>query len=167
MTWVRVGDADLLECGGCEGTWLEATTFEHICADRESQAALLHQSHERRNTGDASQPVRYRPCLRCGKLMNRVNFGKISGAVVDVCRGHGTFLDRGELHQIVRFIQRGGIDRARAIEREQIVEERRRLQDLERMAGRLAPMSSSASLNESVLNESWLREFLSALLGPH
>jgi Zn-finger nucleic acid-binding protein len=167
MAWVKVGDADLLECDACEGTWLEAATFERICADRESQAALLHQSREpAATTGAATAPVRYRPCLRCGKMMNRVNFGKVSGAVVDVCKGHGTFLDRGELHQIVRFIQNGGIDRARAIEREEIVEERRRLQDVERAHARLAPMSSSSTLNDAAINGSWLREFLSALLGP-
>ena len=45
--------------------------------------------------------------------MNRVNFAKISGTVVDVCKGHGTFLDSGELHQIVTFIHEGGLERAR------------------------------------------------------
>jgi hypothetical protein len=32
---------------------------------------------------------------------------------VDVCKGHGTLLDAGELHLIVKFIQAGGLDRAR------------------------------------------------------
>lgn len=45
--------------------------------------------------------------------MNRVNFARISGTVVDVCKGHGTFLDAGELHRIVTFINGGGLDRAR------------------------------------------------------
>ena len=45
--------------------------------------------------------------------MNRVNFARISGVVVDVCKGHGTFLDPGELHAIVQFIHGGGL-RARA-----------------------------------------------------
>ena len=48
-------------------------------------------------------------------------------ALVDVCRGHGTFLDRGELHQIVAFIQGGGMDRSRQAELEEIREEQRRL----------------------------------------
>lgn len=55
--------------------------------------------------------------------MNRVNFARVSGAVVDVCKGHGTFLDRGELHQIVRFIQQGGMDRARQAERQRLADE--------------------------------------------
>ena len=32
-------------------------------------------------------------------MMNRMNFGRLSGTVVDVCSGHGTFLDAGELHR--------------------------------------------------------------------
>jgi hypothetical protein len=63
-----------------------------------------------------------------------VNFGKLSGAVIDVCRGHGTFLDAGELHQIVAFIQDGGLDRARTRSIEELKEEERRLKDLHRQA---------------------------------
>jgi Zn-finger nucleic acid-binding protein len=69
-------------------------------------------------------------------MMNRVNFQNLSGAVIDVCRGHGTFLDAGELHQIVTFIQDGGLDRARARRIEELREGERRLQTLERQATR-------------------------------
>jgi Zn-finger nucleic acid-binding protein len=157
MMWVRVGRADLLECGSCDGIWVEAPTFEQICADRESQAALLHP-HEPRTEAGPAPAFRYRPCPLCAKLMNRVNFGRASGAVVDVCKGHGTFLDRGELHQIARFIQSGGMDRLRAAEREQLAEDRRRLQDVERMHVRMLPDSSTATLNDAPI-----RRLLSAL----
>jgi Zn-finger nucleic acid-binding protein len=164
MSWVTVGDAELLECAGCEGTWLEADTFERLCASRESQAAVLHTSRDGVTPPAMSrQPVRYRPCLRCGKMMNRVNFGRVSGAVVDVCKGHGTFLDRGELHQIVRFIQSGGLDRARQAERDAIVEEQRRLRDLERTherVGRGAPPEGFSWKESTVLT------LLSELIGP-
>ena len=80
--------------------------------------------------------VRYRPCLRCDKMMNRVNFGTLSGAVVDVCKGHGTFLDAGELHQIVAFIQGGGLERARARRRKNCARSSARLQDAQRRAVR-------------------------------
>ena len=59
--------------------------------------------------------------------MNRLNFGRLSGAIVDVCRGHGTFLDAGELHRIVRFIQGGGLDRARQRQLDDLKDEERRL----------------------------------------
>src|SRR5688500_12739359 len=131
MAWIRLGGTELLECARCDGTWIEAATFERVCADREAQGAVLHTTGIERPARPApAAPIRYRPCPRCTKLMNRVNFGRMSGTVVDVCKGHGTFLDRGELHQIVRFIQGGGMEKMRERQREEIVEEQRRLQEL-------------------------------------
>jgi Zn-finger nucleic acid-binding protein len=133
---VKLGTTDLLECESCDGTWLEASAFERLCADRESQAGMLNYSpSDNARLATARQPpesIHYRPCPRCGKLMNRMNFARLSGTVVDVCKGHGTFLDRGELHQVVRFILEGGFDRVRRIEREELIEEQRRLSDLQR-----------------------------------
>jgi Zn-finger nucleic acid-binding protein len=153
MKWLRVGTTDLLECERCEGTWVEAAAFERVCTDRESQAAILHGSSGPSPAAAGLDHVRYRPCPRCGKLMNRVNFARSSGAVVDVCKGHGTFLDRGELHQIVRFVQSGGVDRARAAEREAIREEQRRLRDLEWEQARAMAASSSAKWNDSSVRD--------------
>jgi Zn-finger nucleic acid-binding protein len=136
MQWVKLGTTDLLECHACDGTWLEASAFERLCADRESQAGMLNQAPPLKTTSATGrkppEQIHYRPCPRCGKLMNRMNFGRLSGTVVDVCKGHGTFLDRGELHQVVRFILEGGFDRVRRIEREELIEEQRRLLELHR-----------------------------------
>ena len=126
MREVTLGDTMLLECDRCHGLWVDAVTFEHICADHAAQAAVLHQWAPA-TKADAAPEVRYRRCLACGKMMNRVNFGKLSGTVVDVCRMHGTFLDGGELHQIVAFIQQGGLDRARERRIEELKEEEERL----------------------------------------
>ena len=111
MREVVLGDAVFLECGRCHGMWVDAQTFEHICADRAAQTAVLDQYAPA--SRPASAAVQYRPCVACGKMMNRLNFGRLSGTIVDVCKGHGTFLDAGELHLIVDFIQKGGLDRAR------------------------------------------------------
>ena len=123
---VQVGDTALLECARCHAVWVDAATFEHICASQESQAAVLHQ------WGATTQPakggeIKYRKCVACGKMMNRMNFGRLSGIVVDVCKGHGTFLDAGELHAIVRFIQGGGLDRARQRQIEDLRDQEQRL----------------------------------------
>jgi Zn-finger nucleic acid-binding protein len=159
MRWVTVGATDLLECEQCDGTWLEATAFERLIAHRESQAAVLGVSGTvHRPSIDRQEAVRYRPCPRCGKLMNRINFGRLSGTIVDVCRGHGTFLDRGELHQVVRFIQQGGLDRSREAQRQELADERWRHQMLERTSGRLEPTAGPAAWNER-----WFNDFLSAL----
>ena len=124
----------LLECGACDGVWVEADVFERICTDREAQAAVLHRFA--RTQPVAIKQVRYRRCVQCGQMMNRVNFGRISGAIVDVCRGHGTFLDPGELHQIVQFIHGGGLDRARERRIEDLKEQEQRLRARERRASR-------------------------------
>jgi Zn-finger nucleic acid-binding protein len=132
---VTVAAMAVLECSACDGVWVDAEDFERLCADKESQAAVLHRMTHRQSSSPSDR-VRYRPCPRCDKMMNRVNFGRLSGAVVDVCKGHGTFLDAGELHQIVAFIQGGGLERARARQKEELREEQRRLQDTQRKAGR-------------------------------
>jgi Zn-finger nucleic acid-binding protein len=159
---VDLGGTPFLECESCDGVWVDADVFERICADRDGQAAILHRL-PRTSPVAARGPVRYRPCLRCGKMMNRVNFGRISGAVVDVCRGHGTFLDAGELHQIVTFIQQGGMERVRQREIQQLREEQQRLRDAQRTAGRPA----SGTPGEVVVSSDTraLHELLRTLLG--
>jgi Zn-finger nucleic acid-binding protein len=59
--------------------------------------------------------------------MNRQNFGRVSGVVLDVCRGHGVWFNHGELTRIVEFIRGGGLGRAREREKLEIKEERDRL----------------------------------------
>lgn len=129
MREARLGDATLLGCAGCGGMWIDTATFEHICADREAQAAVFNLAAPLRPS--AAGEVKYRPCVACGKLMNRLNFGRLSGTIVDVCKGHGTFLDAGELHQIVTFIHHGGLDRARQRQIDEMKEEMDRLRALQ------------------------------------
>jgi Zn-finger nucleic acid-binding protein len=142
MAAVRVGAMSLAECPGCFGVWVDVEAFERLCADREAQAAVvmgdaLHRSES--GTGPAAsapiEKISYRPCPRCRKMMNRVNFARYSGVVLDVCRTHGTFFDRDELHRVVSFIQGGGLDRARARDREALLEEERRLRALQLREG--------------------------------
>jgi len=135
MREVVIGETALLECERCHATWVDAKTFEHICASKEAQAAVLHQWSAVDRPASSGE-VRYRKCVACGTMMNRTNFGRLSGTVVDVCRGHGTFLDRGELHAIVRFIQQGGLDKARE----------RQLQDLKEQEERLRAMQAQRSM---------------------
>ena len=49
--------------------------------------------------------------------MNRINFAKCSGVVVDICKGHGTWFDAQELSAIVQFIRDGGLEVARQREK--------------------------------------------------
>src|SRR5437763_16872400 len=130
MRLITVGSSRLQECPSCEGLWVDVESFNNICADREQQSAVLGAaspapSVELKN--DESR-VRYVPCPECGQLMNRINFARCSGVVVDVCKGHGTWFDRDELRQIVEFIRAGGLEASRERELTKIKEERQLLQ---------------------------------------
>jgi len=156
MKEVAIGDTALMECERCRATWIDAATFEHICADRAVQAAVLHQwsSAPRQAAGE----VRYRKCVACGKMMNRVNFGRLSGTVVDVCKGHGTFLDAGELHLIVSFIQQGGLERARQRQIEDLKDEQERLHAMQ------ARQAAHPSVHIEASTHTWTGVDLLALL---
>jgi Zn-finger nucleic acid-binding protein len=128
MDSVIIGDTPLRQCLKCDGLWVDIRSFEKICADHEQQSAVLG-SASAMSPGDAGKPnkVRYVPCPECSQFMNRINFARCSGVVVDVCRPHGTWFDREELSAIVEFIRGGGMNSARAKERIEIAEERKRL----------------------------------------
>ena len=134
LSVMAIGDAILEECQGCGGVWVDAGSFQRLCESRAEQAAyagmgspIVAPSHAPR-TG----PVSYVPCADCGKLMQRINFARCSGVIVDVCKGHGTWFDRGELGQIIEFVRSGGLDAARDRERHHLEYEKQRLKERER-----------------------------------
>lgn len=57
----------------------------------------------------APEVVRYGKCPVCGTLMNRVAFGARSGVVADRCKGHGVWLDGGELRRLLEWKKAGGV----------------------------------------------------------
>ena len=59
--------------------------------------------------------------------MNRANFARCSGVIVDICKQHGIWFDRDELSSIVHFVRSGGLDLARTKEKHALEEERRRI----------------------------------------
>jgi Zn-finger nucleic acid-binding protein len=127
---IAVGTVQLRECDRCDGLWVELATFEKICADREEQAAVLGAASPAptHQVGPLETRIRYVPCPECSQLMNRVNFARYSGVVIDVCKGHGTWFDRDELTRIIDFIRAGGLEAARQREKAALAEERRRLE---------------------------------------
>jgi len=137
MSSVTLGAMAMRECERCAGLWVEVAAFEKICADREQQSAVLgaaspapaHQSP----SGDPDK-IRYVPCPQCGQLMNRINFARCSGVIVDVCKGHGTWFDRDELSGIVQFIRGGGLEACRQKERREIEYEREQLRTEQMLA---------------------------------
>jgi Zn-finger nucleic acid-binding protein len=131
MSAITIGAAAMRECERCGGIWLEMPTFEKICADREQQSAVLGAAlpapARQLIAGSESEQIHYAPCPQCGQLMNRINFARCSGVIVDVCKGHGTWFDRDELSGIIQFIRGGGLDVARQKEKREIEIERQEL----------------------------------------
>lgn len=50
----------------------------------------------------------YIKCPVCATIMNRVNFGKHSGVIVNRCPEHGLWLDGGALRQLFEWTKAGG-----------------------------------------------------------
>ncbi len=128
MAPITLGAERLRECETCGGLWLDVAAFEKICASREEQSAVLggaSRAPDRSATSEAK--IRYVPCPQCSQLMNRINFARCSGVVVDVCKGHGTWFDRDELSSIIQFIRDGGLGLSRQKEKMEIEDERAQL----------------------------------------
>jgi Zn-finger nucleic acid-binding protein len=135
MVLATIGAATVFECERCLGLWLDVPSFEKICADREQQSAVLGTaSHAGTGAAHETSKVNYVPCPECSQLMNRINFARCSGVIVDFCKQHGTWFDRDELSRIVEFIHGGGLNASRAKEKIEIAELRERLRQEETAA---------------------------------
>jgi Zn-finger nucleic acid-binding protein len=129
MRVVAIGDSKVLECASCLGLWLNTQSFEQICADREQHAAVLGAASLANVDRTVPQTkINYVPCPECLQLMNRANFARCSGVIIDLCKQHGIWFDRDELSRIVEFIRSGGLEMSRAKEKRSLEEERRKLQ---------------------------------------
>lgn len=127
MKSVEVGKSNLWECAGCDGMWVDVATLQQICAEKEQQAAVLGMPVDAPTPAHLETNFRYVPCPVCGQLMNRINFARMSGVVVDVCKEHGTWFDKDELRRLVEFIRAGGLEKARARQNAELEAEHERL----------------------------------------
>jgi Zn-finger nucleic acid-binding protein len=115
-----VGGVQVNECAKCRGLWAPGDTFD-LLVRRAIEAArdadpLARPAPRVASGNPASSRVEYRRCPVCESVMNRRNFRRTSGVVIDRCREHGTWLDADELEQIAGFVLSGGIERAKAAE---------------------------------------------------
>ncbi len=124
---VKVGSVVLDECARCGGLWVDSSSFHRICQETEEQTMVLEGTSSGPETPPTTVSHRYWPCPECRRLMNRQNFARVSGIIVDVCKGHGVWFNQGELRRIIEFIRDGGMSRARDRERRDLEDERARL----------------------------------------
>ena len=128
MTLIEVNEIRLSECEKCEGVWSDVETFETICANRENQSAVLKKFDEILHHPEPVK-VQYVPCPECKELMNRNNFAKVSGVIIDSCKGHGIWFDAEELPKIIEFIRKGGMEYSRQKEIAKIDDEKQKLRN--------------------------------------
>ena len=110
----RVGDVSVNECRGCAGLWVPGENFDRLVsrAAEARRSATLEKftlvKPRVKGSNPAAQQIQYRKCPECESFMQRRNFRKSSGVIVDTCGAHGTWLDADELEQIAGFILSGG-----------------------------------------------------------
>jgi Zn-finger nucleic acid-binding protein len=125
MSAHQVGGVGLNECRSCNGLWVPNDGFDLLIsraieARKNSGAARQLATPPRvKGANPASQGVRYRKCPECMAFMQRRNYRKSSGVIIDVCHQHGTWLDADELEQIAGFVLSGGTTSPVLVEEEQ------------------------------------------------
>ena len=104
-------DARVHECVRCGGMFVPRDALAEILTRAEVSGAMRGHAYAAWNAKHAA--VTYVACPLCHASMNRVNFGRVSGIIVDVCKPHGTWFDAGELTRAVAFAASGGRDKTR------------------------------------------------------
>lgn len=159
---LQIDGAVLRACVKCDGLWVSVATFETICADQERQSAVLGFLDHRTQRGVPMTKISYVPCPDCGQLMNRNNFAKASGVIVDICKRHGVWFDADELPAIIEFIQKGGMETARQRERNEIEQERDKLREDQRRQAAMDRRYDTGDIFED-RNETGIRGFVRSL----
>lgn len=157
---LQIEETRLRECAKCGGMWSGVETFESICADREKQSAVLNFAGAKALTNTSPAKISYVPCPDCGQLMNRSNFARSSGVIIDLCKQHGVWFDAEELPKIIGFIRKGGMEKARQREKLEIKEERDNLRDEVRRAAIMNHRFDGAQSSDDDLGISSFIRFL-------
>ncbi len=87
-------------CYSCGGTWYDRGELEqHLAKAAEQPDEAGADSGTPPADWQRTETI-YLKCPKCDRPMNRVNFGRRSGIIVDMCGPHGVFLDAGEFEGI-------------------------------------------------------------------
>jgi Zn-finger nucleic acid-binding protein len=107
----RVSEVAVCECTQCHGLWVPGSHFDQLvqrAAEARRAAGGAAPAPRVEGGTPSARPVRYRKCPQCSAFMQRRNFRRSSGVILDVCREHGTWLDADEIEEIAGFILSGG-----------------------------------------------------------
>jgi Zn-finger nucleic acid-binding protein len=101
-------------CKECDGMFIPHETF-HMMQDAHERIIEATGSVDRAQI-DVAANISYLRCPECKNMMNRKNFARVSGVIIDLCSRHGIWFDSGEMEKIMHFIAHGGLKRAREAE---------------------------------------------------
>ena len=126
LTKIQLGEVEVEECAHCGGVWLRQDLFDQVSAGKEARGralGVLPTPSGPRSFVDSE--VRYRPCPICLRMMNRYNYARTSGVIIDGCKSDGLWFDKDELRKVLEFIQAGGLDKSREREVARLDQEQR------------------------------------------
>ena len=142
LTQTTLGDVAVDQCLACGGVWLDQQLFDRVSSTKETQGLALSVLPAASSPHvTPTQEVHYRPCPLCSKMMNRYNYARISGVIVDGCRTHGLWFDRDELRQVLEFIAGGGLEKSREREIARLGQEQRTTAQMARIEMSASPSS--------------------------
>jgi Zn-finger nucleic acid-binding protein len=134
------------DCDHCGGLWLCPRTIDAVRTHAETRSRMLPfdmLSSDGSWDGGAKKKERkkiaYRRCPLCSKMMNRTNYARRSGVIIDVCREHGSYFDRGELAALFRFIEDGGLEKIRRRDEEELRAKKRDVRRAAILGGSMDP----------------------------
>lgn len=115
---VMAGDATVDECSRCGGVWLAHGVFEFVLKQKfidatlKSLRSVVPAKISYGREAPESDERFYVHCPECKTMMQRRQFARSSGVVVDICSAHGVWFDYDELPRIVAFVRDGGVEAA-------------------------------------------------------
>lgn len=97
MSFRRLGGIQIDRCDDCAGMWFDDGELE-VLPDALSERELAAEAVStleglRAAQSAASREVLYLLCPVCNEAMNRRNYERVSGIILNRCSGHGTWLD--------------------------------------------------------------------------
>jgi Zn-finger nucleic acid-binding protein len=125
MSGKRIGQFSVVACTDCSGLFIANDIFELMQENSARVPFPVQRVPRVQLTPEAA--VRYIRCPVCRNIMNRTNFGRISGVIVDSCSAHGIWFDADELEKIMDFIARGGLQKSQLRELEELKAENERI----------------------------------------
>jgi Zn-finger nucleic acid-binding protein len=107
------------ECPVCLGIFVNVDHFETLIRRQEDRVGEVPAARGPKRASLQVETVSYIKCPECGRMMNRLNYGRISGVIVDYCSEHGYWLDDGELEKIAMWVATGGLAKKYEIEKDE------------------------------------------------